>query len=209
MHLFAVAPNGIYWNIQGEGHLRGQQMAFLRLSGCGIKCPACDTDYSTDRKETALDIANEIDTLIPQGIRDLWVWVTGGEPYDRDLRELLRVFRERRFSVAVATSGIHRAIEPVDWLSVSPHGGASLIQRFGSEIKLVEGLNGLDLDKWIEKNPDSSNDFFFRYCQPLSNRNSNGTYSEDAESLRRCMKFLESHPNWCLSRQDHHKWRIT
>ncbi len=30
---YAIAPDGIFWSIQGEGHLQGFQMAFLRLAG--------------------------------------------------------------------------------------------------------------------------------------------------------------------------------
>ena len=202
MSTYALAPDGVYWSIQAEGHLRGQQMAFSRLSGCSVGCKLCDTDYSFDRRVTAEDLAAEVELVTPAGVRDRWVWTTGGEPYDRDLHELLTWLKRHSFSIAVATSGVHRAIEPVDWLSVSPH-GYELKQRFGSELKLCEGLNGLDINKWIDANPDSTTDFFMRYVQPLT---VDGI--EVAESLQRCLDFLKLNPNWSLSRQDHHNWEL-
>lgn len=209
---YALAPNGIYWSIQGEGHLRGQQMAFVRLAGCSVGCPQCDTDYSVELKLSAEEIAKGVDEVMPDGLRERWVWITGGEPYDRDLRELLKCFRGHGFSIAVATSGVHRVIEPVDWLSVSPHGG-ELIQRFGSEIKLVDMLNGMDLAEWVSSNPDDTTDYFIRYVQPLSEKVSDfpmpwGTFREDDKSHHMCREFLKGHPNWSLSRQDHHNWEI-
>jgi organic radical activating enzyme len=165
-----------------------------------------------DRKLSPEQIASEVDKAMPGGLRERWVWITGGEPYDRDLHELLRWFRIHNFSIAVATSGVHRAIEPVDWLSVSPH-DYELVQRFGAEIKLVEGLNGMDLELWLAENPDDTLDFFMRYVQPMSeaipdHRNPDGTFYEDVASYASCMKFLERHPNWSLSRQDHHRWNL-
>jgi len=209
---YAIAPKGIYWSVQGEGHLRGQQMAFVRLAGCSVGCPMCDTDYSVSERLSAELIANEVEKIIPRAARDMWVWITGGEPYDRNLHGLIKWLRIHGFSVAVATSGVHRAIEPVDWLSVSPHGG-ELIQRFGAEIKLVHKLNGLDLDKWVKDNPDDSIDFMMRYVQPFSEKISDsplpgGTYREDPESLAACLDFLDRNPNWSLSRQDHHCWSL-
>mgnify|MGYP001365274456 CR=1 FL=1 len=200
---YALAKNGVYWSIQGEGHLSGQQQAFVRLAGCSVGCPQCDTDYAVDRRATAEEIADEVEDVMPPGLREKWCWVTGGEPYDRDLHQLITCFREHGFSIAVATSGVHRVIEPVDWLSVSPH-HYTLVQRFGAEIKLCEGLNGLDLDRFVDLNPDDTLDFFMRYVQPLSNKD----FKEDADSYQRCLEFLKHHPNWSLSRQNQHSWGV-
>ena len=202
MDCYAIAPNGIYWSIQGEGHLRGQQMAFLRLSGCSIKCPGCDTNYTLDRLLSPQEIVEELNSIVPAACRDRWIWVTGGEPMDRDLRPLMKELKNSsgNYSIAIATSGAYRAIEPVDWLSVRPHGG-ELKQRCGSEIKLVHGLNGMDLDQWLDANPADGLDFFFKYVQPISIAG-----KEDPASLAICLDFLRRHPDWSLSRQDHLKW---
>jgi organic radical activating enzyme len=49
---YGIAPDGIFWSLQGEAHLRGFQMAFVRLAGCSVGCPQCDTDYSLHERLT-------------------------------------------------------------------------------------------------------------------------------------------------------------
>jgi organic radical activating enzyme len=202
MTIYPLAKDGVFWTLQGEGHLRGFQMAFVRLAGCSVGCAECDTDYRVDSRASADDIVMRLGDVTPEQSRDRWVWITGGEPTDHDLVPLLRALRASRFSVAIASSGSRRMIPPVDWLSVSPHGNA-LVQRYGSEIKLVDGLGGLDLERWHAENPDDSNDFMYRYVQPLS---IDGV--ESKSSLQRCLDFLRTRPNWSLSRQDHRHWSV-
>lgn len=197
---YALAPNPVFWSIQGEGHLRGFQMVFLRLAGCSIGCNHCDTDYTVDSRATVAEIVAMVKAATPLSCRDSWVWITGGEPLDRDIRPLQQGLSRSGFSVCLATSGKHRAIYPVDWLSVSPHDYRTM-QLYGNELKLVDGLHGLDPWEWVKRFPDSDTDFMYRYVQPLW---TNG--QEDPESLTRCLSFLDDHPNWALSRQDHKHW---
>lgn len=204
---YPLSPNPIFWTLQGEGHLRGFQMAFIRLAGCSVGCAQCDTNYSVDSRADADEIVERVAAVIPSEDRDNWVWITGGEPTDHELRPLLRRLKSRGYSTAVVTSGVRRLIEPVDWLSVSPHSAdpSQFQQRYGDEIKIVDGLGGLSLDEWHAKNPDSDNDFLYRYVQPLWVGDAE-TGHEDRESMARCMAFLKSHPRWALSRQDHKHW---
>lgn len=209
---YPIAPNGIFWSLQGEGHLRGFQMGFVRLAGCSVGCPQCDTNYSVAEKLTMPEILVRCFQTWPHD-RDQWVWITGGEPTDHDLRPLLAGLKGAGYSTAVATSGAKRMIPPVDWLSVSPHsyeqGGFQ--QRYGSEVKLVDGLHGLDLEEWAAR-WDRDVDFMYRYVQPMSERvlgpNGGLMWQENADSLERCLAFLKKHPRWALSRQDHHVWSV-
>ena len=38
--------HSIFPTIQGEGPFVGQPAIFIRLAGCNLQCPACDTDYT-------------------------------------------------------------------------------------------------------------------------------------------------------------------
>lgn len=176
-------------------------MTFIRLAGCSVGCPGCDTDYSLAERVTAEELAIQADEVTPPSLRDRWVWITGGEPTDQDLRPLMAELRRRRFSIAVATSGHRRFIPPVDWLSVSPHDPSRWVQTYGSEVKIIPGLNGFGIDDFMAAHPDDRTDFYYRYLQPLS---VNG--EEDRESLAECLAWLRHHPNWSLSRQDHRHW---
>lgn len=200
---YPLSPNPVFWSFQGEGHLRGFQMAFLRLGGCSVGCAGCDTDYRVTTRATAAELVEMVRAVTPTADRDWWVWITGGEPTDHDLRPLLSALKRAGFSTALATSGVRRAIAPVDWLSVSPHSPlpGKFQQRYGNEIKLAEGLGGFDLDMWAAAWPDDQTDFMYRYVQPLWRDG-----AEDPASLERCKEFLKRHPRWALSRQDHKYW---
>lgn len=202
---YPLSPNPIFWTIQGEGHLRGFQMAFVRLAGCSVGCAQCDTDYRVDSRADEAEIVDRIRAVCPQGDRDWWVWITGGEPTDHDLRPLLAALKQAGFSTAVASSGARRVIPPVDWLSISPHttDPGKFLQRYGNEIKIVDGLGGLTLDAWGEAWPDDRTDFLYRYVQPLWRDG-----AECPDSLARCKEFLRTRPRWSLSRQDHKYWGV-
>jgi len=200
---YPLTSNPVFWTIQGEGHLRGFQMCFVRLAGCSVGCPACDTDYRKKETATEEEIAARADAVTPSNARDRWVWITGGEPTDHDLTPLIRALRGKRFSTAVASSGHRRVIPPVDWLSISPHDPAKWIQTYGSEVKIVPGLNGFSIEDFRAAHPDDQTDFMYRYVQPLSIEK-----QEDPASLRTCLEFVKANPNWSLSRQDHHYWGV-
>lgn len=85
----------IFATIQGEGPFTGDRAVFLRLAGCNLQCPACDTDYTTNRRShTAPEIVELIKNCIEvSGM--LWkkdisstrdtnnnplIVITGGEP---------------------------------------------------------------------------------------------------------------------------------
>lgn len=199
---YPLARDAIFWTLQGEGHLRGTQMAFIRLAGCSVGCPQCDTDYGVHERADLSEIIGRVLDVTPKATRDKWAWVTGGEPTDHDVKPLLKALRMAGYATAIATSGIRRVIPPVDWLSVSPHTPV-LTQRFGSELKLVDGLGGIDLERWSDENPDDTTDFMLRYVQPLS-----VCGVESKASVERCLEFLKTHSNWSLSRQDHHHWGV-
>lgn len=210
---YPIAPNGIFWSIQGEGHLRGFQMGFVRLAGCSVGCPQCDTDYSVFERLTSAEIVERCQATFPAS-RDQWVWLTGGEPTDHDLRPLTAALAGAGYRIALATSGVRPHIPPVDWLSVSPHSAepGRFRQRYGSELKLVDGLHGLSLEEWVAAWGNRA-EFMYRYVQPASwpggkHGDAPGHWHEDRESLKRCLAFLERHPDWALSRQDHHVWAV-
>jgi organic radical activating enzyme len=165
---YPLASNPIFWTLQGEGHLRGFQMCFVRLAGCSVGCPHCDTDYRKQETATAEEIAARADDITPKNARDRWVWVTGGEPTDHNLIALIGALRRRRFSIAVASSGHRRMIPPVDWLSISPHDPSKWVQTYGNEVKIVPGLNGFSIEDFRAAHPDDQTDFMYRYVQPLS-----------------------------------------
>ena len=69
----------IYKSLQGEGLLTGTESAFLRTSGCNLRCWYCDTPY-TSWNPTGDDLA--VSEIVRQ-VNELdchHVVITGGEP---------------------------------------------------------------------------------------------------------------------------------
>lgn len=210
---YAIAPNGIYWSIQSEGHLVFQ-MAFLRLAKCSMAkvCrTACDTNFSVSERLSLDSVIERIREAMPDDSRGHWVWITGGEPADLTQQcqvALVDAIHAQGWLAAVATSGVRKFVPPVDWLSVSPHtvDPALFMQHNGNEVKLIDGLGGLEMAEWVNA-WDKATGFMYRYVQPLSVKQEDGTYAQCQESLARCMAFLDAHPRWSLSEQSHHRWR--
>lgn len=51
-----------------------------------------------------------------------WICITGGEPLEQDITELVYLARDNGFKVQLETSGMifHKIVEKIDWVCVSP-----------------------------------------------------------------------------------------
>lgn len=141
--LFMLKINNIFWSLQGEGLRSGTPAIFIRLSGCSLQCPYCDTSdaWSTGRKMSGAEIAAAVAELKNYAPQSRLV-ITGGEPLEQDLGELVGLFREKKYFMAVETNGLHFQDLPFDWWTVSPKDVAAyrvhpqLLTRV-AEIKLL------------------------------------------------------------------------
>jgi len=133
----------VFWSAQGEGVRSGTPAVFVRLAGCSLRCPYCDTRraWSRGRRLSAGAVADAVAGLKTSYPRSRLV-VTGGEPLEQDLGELLAAFRGRSWFTAVETNGLHFQDLPVDWWTVSPKDAAGYrvhprLWSRASEIKLL------------------------------------------------------------------------
>ncbi len=97
--------NEIFFSIQGEGTRAGLPCAFIRLTGCHLRCGYCDTEYAfhEGRKRTLDGILEEVDRLAP-GCE--LVQVTGGEPLlQPNVHPLMERLCDRGRTVLLETSG--------------------------------------------------------------------------------------------------------
>ena len=87
--------------IQGEGPHAGKAAVFLRLAGCNLQCPLCDTEYTEGA------YTQDVDT-IARGIAEEGiplVVITGGEPFRQNISELVKRLLDRDLVVQVETNG--------------------------------------------------------------------------------------------------------
>lgn len=69
----------IFKSIEGEGKRQGELCTFIRLAGCNMRCPYCDTKYSYDNSEVkTMTLDTVIDKIIKSQVKN--ITITGGEP---------------------------------------------------------------------------------------------------------------------------------
>lgn len=102
-----LAVHSIFRTIQGEGPFCGVPCVFVRLAGCNLQCPACDTDYTSIRKTMGpYEILGEINELWRlDRYREGLVVITGGEPFRQNIEALCEVLLANRYYVQIETNG--------------------------------------------------------------------------------------------------------
>lgn len=92
---------GIWPTIQGEGPYAGTPATFVRLAGCNLECPGCDTDYTRGRK---LYNPRDLFDMVRANGNNLVV-ITGGEPFRQNLHPFVRLLKYYMHTVQVETNG--------------------------------------------------------------------------------------------------------
>ena len=108
----------VWETIQGEGPHVGRPAVFIRLAGCNLQCPLCDTNYTQGRRMmTPTEIVQRV-----QDTRHAWpsgnsplsnhsfrtvVVISGGEPFRQELKPLIRLLLDAQYQVQVETNGTY------------------------------------------------------------------------------------------------------
>ena len=104
----------IYLSIQGESTFAGLPCAFVRLTGCDLRCSYCDTAYaftggkSMTLDEVVVELEKQCDFTGEPGDKLPLVELTGGEPLlQKNVHPLMRRLCDMGLTVLVETSGAH------------------------------------------------------------------------------------------------------
>jgi 7-carboxy-7-deazaguanine synthase len=101
----------IFRSIQGESTHAGRPCAFVRLTGCPMRCTWCDSEYTFTGGERVSvdDVMHQVRAFGCQLVE-----VTGGEPLaQREAFELIRRLCDEGFEVLIETGG-YVSTEDVD-----------------------------------------------------------------------------------------------
>lgn len=135
-----LGVNEIFETIQGEGVFTGVAAIFVRLQGCPVGCPWCDTQHTWDKDTadtipaaqmiiktsdsvawSAMSSAQILQLFSEQGYTAKHVVITGGEPCMYDLRELTDLLHSHGYQTQIETSGTFEILTHADtWVTVSP-----------------------------------------------------------------------------------------
>ncbi len=227
------AVKEIFSTLQGEGGRTGARSIFVRFAGCNLwngrpedrakgigACAAwCDTDFAKGEGMSVKAILDKAAELWPwSALTKRWLVITGGEPMLQLDGEFLNEAHERDWLVAVESNGTIKAPSGIDWLTISPKRGAlPLVQTDAHELKVV--LPGvIDGQGWTDdelRALAASGEWGQLFVQPqdvISPGSTGITYlgklmigaePEFKRNLKRCIDFVELHPQWRLSFQTH------
>lgn len=136
---------------------------FLRLQGCGVGCPFCDTketwdlDYNNEQATLPLVMGanpqftsmsgSEINAYIVKAFPHAnWVVITGGEPALYNLTALVNALHDGGYKVALETSGTEpiQGGQYIDWICVSPK-----FDMPGGKVVLLETVSMADEIKHV------------------------------------------------------------
>ncbi len=98
-----LVVNEIFFSIQGESTLAGRPCAFVRLTGCNLRCVWCDTQYAfhEGRRMTVGEIVEQVGAFGSELVE-----ITGGEPLLQDgVHALIEELLARAMTVMIETSG--------------------------------------------------------------------------------------------------------
>lgn len=109
-----VQVHSIFYTLQGEGPFSGQPAVFVRLAGCNLQCPACDTDYTSARTPLSpvviLDaVIDAFPASITLGMKTMQnpplIVLTGGEPFRQGIGPFVHAALDAGFRVQIETNG--------------------------------------------------------------------------------------------------------
>ena len=186
--------NEIFHSLQGEGYNTGTASVFIRLSGCNLHCPFCDTRHE---QGTMMSLPQIVEQVMQYPSAPLIV-LTGGEPslwIDEDFVNGLKAMTGKR--IAIETNGTHPLPHGIDWVTLSPKTGIGdsgevpVVLTHCDELKVV--YLGQDLSQYdrIETT--------HRYLQPCWVSDE----QQCCHNMQATVQAVLDHPEWRLSLQTH------
>jgi 7-carboxy-7-deazaguanine synthase len=183
-----------FHSVQGEGYYTGVSAFFIRLGGCDVACPWCDTKESWNAKRhpqyTVTNLVEQVKKAHPA-----MTVITGGEPLLHNLTPLTTAIKQQNFPVHLETSGSHPFSGTFDWVTFSPKQFLAphpTIYPQVNELKVVI-VNEYDL-KWAEQQAALVSPKTIKYLQPEWNTSS---------SKQLIFNYVLQNPQWRISLQTH------
>lgn len=208
-----LAINSIFYTIQGEGPFAGRPACFVRLAGCNLQCPFCDTDYQTKVSLSPEQIHLVMRTTITfQAVTPLakkpLVVITGGEPFRQNIVPFIKYLIQQGYPVQIETNGtlfVPGFEEVGDNVIVicSPKTGKvnQQLLPFIDAFKYVVHHGKVDLDGLplttlnhsnsgtVAKPPSNPTPRPLIYVQPADEQDENKNGLNLEEAIESCMKF--------------------
>lgn len=97
--------HSLFFTIQGEGPFSGHRAIFVRLAGCNLQCPGCDTLYTKGRRFVAVAaLLLEIQKIAT--VKGLLIVITGGEPLRQPIGLFVSKLLTAGYKVQIESNGM-------------------------------------------------------------------------------------------------------
>lgn len=183
-----------YYTVQGEGAFTGRPAYFVRLAGCDVGCPWCDTKESwAEDSHPVLPVADLVFGAVKSGCR--LVVVTGGEPTMHELGPLVDGLQAEGLEVHLETSGAYPITGSFDWVTLSPKKYKPPVDEnypLADELKVVVAHKS-DF-RWGEKH--------LVRCRPGARASFQPEWGTP-EMLPMIVEYVKANPRWEISLQTH------
>lgn len=197
--------NSIFQTIQGEGPFTGHPAIFIRLAGCNLQCPQCDTEYTKRNLLHYDDIADSAIELATDEHKIKLIVITGGEPLRQDIGRLVNKLLSKGFNVQIETNGtlfIPSIMYTHHRLTIvcSPKTGKvnenlePYIKAFkyvlsADDYDVYDGLPNHALEHVCKKLHRPKNKKVPVYLQPVDSKNANKYKTDLQACIQNCQKF--------------------
>jgi 7-carboxy-7-deazaguanine synthase len=193
-----------FQSIQGEGPFSGQPAFFVRLAGCNLSCPYCDTNHTTDAK--TIGIGSLVAEILHKCFPNDLVVITGGEPFNQDITKFVKLLLAYDYRIQIETNGTKfLQAFPYDRVTIVcspktlevnpdliPHVDAYKYVIKGAEYCTKNGMPINAIGNIVEPHvfmfPENF-DISRVYIQPLDEKAKYKNCRNTAEAINICLKF--------------------
>jgi 7-carboxy-7-deazaguanine synthase len=103
----SLLVHSVFKTIQGEGPNVGQPSIFIRLAGCNLQCPGCDTEYTGESlsRDTLFELMTRVLAASNSMQKKPLLVITGGEPLRQNLVPFINLAIDHSYKVQIETNG--------------------------------------------------------------------------------------------------------
>ncbi len=183
--------------VQGEGFWTGTVVDFIRLYGCPVRCPYCDTGYADGGANLPWSRRSFAELLA--GLKSPRVVISGGEPFmHSQLPALVAAVEGTGRQVSIETSGAFwQPISEQAWVTLSPK--AHLNPRYPVQSKIWKRANEVKIV--IENGSELA--FYQAYLPKHIPIALQPEWEARERTLPLTLELLKTYPNYRLSVQLH------
>lgn len=193
--------HSIFKTLQGEGPYAGRPAIFVRLAGCNLACPGCDTEYTKGRVTmTPEELCHDIHQAVECDKVRLVV-ITGGEPFRQPLGPFIETLLEDGFEVQLETNGTLYQELPFDRIKLicSPKTGSinRLLAPHLTAIKYVVDAGAIGEDGYPNRALDNGRSKLARppagfkgtiYLQPYDSGDPQKNKTHEQAAIQSCFQ---------------------